>query len=43
MMRGRVSRTRRALRQRLGQGREQRIGRGKGTGRGRETIKGKVL
>ena len=53
MSTARVRRTRRAVRQGLGKGMEQRMGsgkrrrlrtgRGKGRGRGRETVKGKVL
>ena len=53
MTTARVRRTRRAVRKRLGKGREQRMGRGKGRrlrtgrgkgrGRGRETVMGKVL
>jgi len=43
MMKARVRRTHRAVRKEPGKGREQRMGRGKGWGRGRETVKGKVL
>jgi len=43
MTMARVRRTRRVVRKRPGKGREQRMGSVKGTGRGRETVKGKVL
>jgi hypothetical protein len=43
MTMARVRRTHRAVRKGPGKGREQRIGRGMGKRRGRETAKGKVL
>jgi hypothetical protein len=43
MTMARVRRTCREVRKGPGKGREPRTGRGKGWGRGRETVKGKVL